>query len=71
MSHATGGVEASTTAVLVHLFMKSHGGGHAVQCLCSLLATLTGLGAVVSPYVQHAKKEQGTSTVLQVALLLM
>jgi hypothetical protein len=43
------GVEATTTSVVAHYFLKSHGGAHAVQSLCSLLATLSGLGAVVFP----------------------
>ena len=45
----TGGVETSTTAVLVHYFRKSHGGSHAVQCLCSLVATVTGVLAILWP----------------------
>ena len=41
-----GGIEASTSAVLVQYFLKSHGGAHALQSICSLLATAAGLGAV-------------------------
>ena len=42
-----GGVEAATNSVLAHYFLKSHGGAHALQCFCSLLATLSGLGAIL------------------------
>lgn len=43
----SGGVEAAFASVLVHYFMKSHGGAHALQSLCSLLSTVAGLGAIV------------------------
>ena len=46
---AAGGVEAATTSVVVHYFLKSHGGAHAVQSVCSLLAVISGLGAIVLP----------------------
>ncbi|GKY92285.1 hypothetical protein MPSEU_000199600 [Mayamaea pseudoterrestris] len=36
----------SPTAVIAQYFVTSHGGAHAFQTLCSLLATLAGLGAV-------------------------
>lgn len=42
-----GGVEAATSSVLANYFLKSHGGAHALQCLCSSLATLSALGAIV------------------------
>jgi hypothetical protein len=32
-------------AVIVQYFLKSHGGAHALQCLCSLCATLAGVAA--------------------------
>jgi hypothetical protein len=41
-----GGVQAATTSVLAHYFLKSHGGAHALQSVCSFLATLSGLGAI-------------------------
>ena len=46
---AAGGVEAATTSVVVHYFLKSHGGAHAVQSVCSILAAASGLGAVLLP----------------------
>jgi hypothetical protein len=46
---AAGGVEAAPTSVLVHYFLKSHGGAHALQCICSLLATIAGLGSMLLP----------------------
>ena len=42
-----GGVEAATTSVLANYFLKSHGGAHGLQSLCSLLATMASVGAVV------------------------
>ena len=41
-----GGVEASPSSVIAHYFLKSHGGAHLVQSVCSLFSTLAGLGAV-------------------------
>lgn len=46
---AAGGVQAATTSVVVHYFLKSHGGAHAVQSVCSILATMSGLGAIFMP----------------------
>lgn len=46
---AAAGVEAATTAVVAHYFLKSHGGAHAIQSICSLLAALSGLGAIFLP----------------------
>lgn len=46
---ASGGVEADTSSVVVHYFLKSHGGAHAVQTLCSILAAVSGLGAIFLP----------------------
>lgn len=39
-----GGVEAATTSVIANYFLKSHGGVHGLQFLCSILATMSGLG---------------------------
>ena len=44
-----GGVEAAPTSVLANYFLKSHGGAHAVQCACSLLAALSATGALFIP----------------------
>lgn len=44
-----GGVEASPTSVLANYFLKSHGGAHALQCICSLLAALSATGALLVP----------------------
>lgn len=46
---AAGGVEAAPTSVLAYYFLKSHGGAHALQCVCSLLATIAGLGSMLLP----------------------
>lgn len=43
------GVEIAATSVLAQYFLKSHGGAHAIQCLCSVLATVAGLGALLWP----------------------
>jgi len=42
-----GGVEAAPTSVLANYFLKSHGGAHALQCVCSLLAALSATGALM------------------------
>jgi len=41
-----GGVEIAQASVLVQYFLKSHGGAHALQSLCSALASVAGLGAI-------------------------
>jgi hypothetical protein len=46
---AAGGVEAAPTSVLMYYFLKSHGGAHALQCVCSLMATIAGLGSMLLP----------------------
>jgi hypothetical protein len=46
MNDDGGGVEAAQSSVLAHYFLKSHGGAHALQCLTSLLATLSGVAAI-------------------------
>lgn len=42
-----GGVEASKSSVLANYFLKSHGGAHALQSICSLLAVGCTLPAFV------------------------
>jgi hypothetical protein len=42
----SGGVEVAPGAVVASYFLKSHGGAHALQSLCSLLSATAGLGAV-------------------------
>jgi hypothetical protein len=37
----------SPTAVIVQYFLKSHGGVHILQCICSLLASMAGLGSIL------------------------
>jgi hypothetical protein len=43
------GVAGSPTSVLVNYFLKSHGGAHAVQSLCSLLASSAGFASLFLP----------------------
>ena len=43
----SGGVELAPAAVIAHYFLKSHGGAHALQSACSLLASVAGLGALL------------------------
>lgn len=43
-----GGVEAAPNSVLAHYFLKSHGGAHALQTVCSLFAVLLSLGSLVT-----------------------
>ena len=42
----SGGVAASPSAVVASYFLTSHGGAHALQSLCSLLAATAGMGAI-------------------------
>lgn len=42
-----GGVEAAATSVVANYFLKSHGGVHGLQFLCSFLATISGIGVLV------------------------
>ena len=42
-----GGVEAAQSSILANYFLKSHGGAHALQCVCSALATVCGLAAIL------------------------
>lgn len=42
-----GGVEAATTSIIANYFLKSHGGVHALQFLCSFLATISGFGVLL------------------------
>jgi hypothetical protein len=44
-----GGVEAAPTSVVMYYFLKSHGGAHALQCVCSVLATVAALGGMALP----------------------
>ena len=37
----------SPTAVIAHYFLNSHGGMHILQCICSILATLAGMGGIL------------------------
>jgi hypothetical protein len=49
-----GGVEAAPMSVLANYFLKSHGGAHALQCLCSYLAMVCGFASIIahnSPYL--------------------
>lgn len=43
-----GGVQASPSSVIAHYFLNSHGGAHALQCICSTLATISGMGAMTT-----------------------
>ena len=63
-----GGVEVAPEAVVVHYFLKSHGGAHALQCLCSLLASTAGVGALLLPLLNR-KGGAGGGPVLQLTLL--
>jgi hypothetical protein len=42
-----GGVEVAPGAVVASYFLKSHGGAHAIQSLCSLISAAAGIGSVV------------------------
>ena len=61
-----GGVEATTTSVVANYFLKSHGGAHALQCACSLLATLSGFGAIM-----FQKSELGCSMLQRTMIFAM
>uniref|UniRef100_A0A7S1V1F7 Uncharacterized protein n=1 Tax=Grammatophora oceanica TaxID=210454 RepID=A0A7S1V1F7_9STRA len=49
------GIEVSTGSVVANYFLKSHGGAHALQSACSLLAVLSGIGALVMPVTNSAQ----------------
>lgn len=51
-----GSVEAAPSSVLAHYFLKSHGGAHALQSVCSLLAFLLSMGAVCLPRTPTLQK---------------
>eukprot|EP00547_Thalassionema_nitzschioides_P001585 CAMPEP_0194209000 /NCGR_PEP_ID=MMETSP0156-20130528/7283_1 /TAXON_ID=33649 /ORGANISM="Thalassionema nitzschioides, Strain L26-B" /LENGTH=449 /DNA_ID=CAMNT_0038936083 /DNA_START=93 /DNA_END=1442 /DNA_ORIENTATION=- len=44
-----GGVEAAPNSVLAHYFLKSHGGAHALQTVCSFLCVAFSIGAILVP----------------------
>mmetsp|Transcript_30681 Transcript_30681/g.46467 ORF Transcript_30681/g.46467 Transcript_30681/m.46467 type:complete len:346 (-) Transcript_30681:203-1240(-) len=44
-----GGVEAAPNSVLAHYFLKSHGGAHALQTVCSFLCVAFSVGAIFVP----------------------
>lgn len=44
-----GGVEAAPNSVLAHYFLKSHGGAHALQTICSFLCVAFSVGATLVP----------------------
>lgn len=46
-SSVDGGVAGSPTSVLVNYFLKSHGGAHALQCVCSILASSAGFASLL------------------------
>lgn len=58
-----GGVEAATTSVVANYFLKSHGGVHGLQFVCSFLATISGLG-----FLRFKSSPQGL-TMLQRTLI--
>lgn len=43
-----GGVPPSPSSVIANYFLKSHGGAHLLQSMCSLLATAAGFGALTA-----------------------
>ncbi|KAI2513264.1 hypothetical protein MHU86_1035 [Fragilaria crotonensis] len=44
-----GSVEAAPSSVVAHYLLKSHGGAHALQSICSLFAVLLSVGACLAP----------------------
>jgi hypothetical protein len=61
-----GGVPVASTSVVVHYFLKSHGGAHAVQTLCSVLAATAGVAAILLPItVSSSSSVSGSSTSTQ------
>jgi hypothetical protein len=66
-----GSVEVSPSAVLAHYFLHSHGGAHAIQSACSLLAVFWSTIAVVTIPKQMTTSTQWlrTSILLRRALL--
>ena len=61
-----GGVQASQSSVIANYFLKSHGGAHGLQCLCSALATLSGIAAIA---LNATKKKETAMIALTYTLL--
>lgn len=51
-SYGNAGIEVAPSSVVAQYFLKSHGGAHALQCLCSILAATAGLGVILLPTLQ-------------------
>jgi hypothetical protein len=65
-----GGVEVAPGAVVASYFLKSHGGAHALQSLCSLLSAAAGLGALaLSGGNSAAAADSSTRSVVALTLL--
>jgi hypothetical protein len=45
----TGGIQIAPGTVLANYFLKSHGGAHGLQSICSILAATTGFAALLVP----------------------
>jgi hypothetical protein len=64
-----GGVEVAPGAVVASYFLKSHGGAHALQSLCSLLSAAAGLGALALSGGKGAAADSSKRSVLALTLL--
>lgn len=50
----TGGIQVAPGSVLANYFLKSHGGAHGLQSICSALAAATGFAVFLVPKSRHA-----------------
>jgi hypothetical protein len=64
-----GGVEVAPGAVVASYFLKSHGGAHALQSLCSLLSAAAGLGALALSGGKGAAADSSKRSVVALTLL--
>ena len=64
-----GGVEGSPSAILVNYFLNSHGGAHAFQCVCSLLASSAAVASLLVSVFLRNKNFNSNLYMTQLVLL--
>lgn len=51
-----GGIQVAPASVMANYFLKSHGGAHGLQSICSILAAATGFAAILVPQTKIATR---------------
>lgn len=64
-----GGVEGSPSSILVNYFLKSHGGAHAFQCVCSFLASSAAVASLFVSVFLTNKNPKSNLHATQLVLL--